>query len=575
MFVAGLAAALSVLLPAAQVADPAAPAADSTITRIVVFPKHAEVTREIAVEAAAGSNSVVFRNLVPTLNPHTLRASVSEGARITGTEIRTAYLQESLTDEIGKLDAELLALADDLAQEARAEARLNEQAAFYRGVKERLSVDVGREMGAGPESEVSVAEWQQVLGFVADGLQECDTQLGELAVRVRGKQARLTVLQKERADYSSRQPREMKEVTVDFAADVAGPARVAVHYIVDTVAWAPSYDVHLDRERGEIEIIGYGQIVQWTGEHWRDVQLSLAMSRPDFELSIPELAPLQASLDDKEMAQLAKEVAFLGTSAEDQAQKWSEGRFKRSQERETFRRNLEQLSRRPEQHLQQYGLSQQIIAGAMTRLVDRFAGVRYDIAQRQSIPCDSSAHKVVAFTARVPAHLKYVATPALGSTIMLEGEIVNTSGFPFLAGGAALFIDDSYVGAGTVLGAAKNEPLSFGFGPDDSLVVGRRLVARDVKGPEAFRQSQVITYHYEIAVENFNQRNAEVEVADQIPVSKTTDIQVKFLESSSPPELNAATGTLRWSLQIGPATKSTITYAFSVECPVGRDVHWQ
>src|SRR5262245_2579423 len=95
---------------------------ESTITRVVVFPKHAEVTRTITVDATAGDNTVVFNGLVPVLNPHTLRASVSDGARITGTELRTVYLKESLTAEITRLDKDILALSDDIAAEKRADA---------------------------------------------------------------------------------------------------------------------------------------------------------------------------------------------------------------------------------------------------------------------------------------------------------------------------------------------------------------------------------------------------------------------------------------------------------------------
>jgi hypothetical protein len=96
-----------------------------------------------------------------------------------------------------------------------------------------------------------------------------------------------------------------------------------------------------------------------------------------------------------------------------------------------------------------------------------------------------------------------------------------------------------------------------------------------VKGPEAFRQSQVITYRYEISVENFNQRGAQVEVSDQIPVSTSAEIQVDFLDSTHEPQLDAQSGTLHWALEIGAGETSTIAYGFSVECPVGRDVHWQ
>ena len=545
---------------------------ESTITRVVVFPKHAEVTRAITVDAAAGDNTVVFNSLVPVLNPHTLRASVSDGARITGTEVRTVYLKESLTEEISKLDKDILALSDDIAAEKRVDARLQESAAFYASVKGRLSQDMGRELAGGG---VSVADWKQVLGFVSDGLADCDRQVGELAVRLRDKQQALETLNKQRKEYSSRQPKEMKQASVSFTSDAPGQRQVEVHYVVDTVIWQPSYDVHLDRARGEIEVTGYGQVIQWSGEHWKDVQLTLAMSRPDFELTLPELTPVQASLDDKELATLAKEVAFLSRSAEGEAQKWSESRFKRSQDRETFRRNLEQLSRRSDQILEKYGLSQGLIEDAMNRLVDRFAGVRYEIPQRETVPCDSSPHKVVAFSARMPAQLKYVAAPALGNSIMLEGTVVNSSDWPVLSGSVALFIDDSYVGISSVTGAAKNEPLTFGFGPDDSLVVSRKLLSRDVKGPEAFRQSQVITYRYEITLENFNPRAVTVEVEDQIPISKTQDIAVTFVEAAPKPQLDEQAGSLHWEIEIAPKATSRIDYTFTVECPVGRDVHWE
>jgi len=578
--------AIVLILPAARALQeaPAAPPAPtppqkplaplpqtSPITSVVVFPNHAEITRELVVEARAGENLTRFTNLVPILNPHTLRASVTEGARITGTELRTVHLEESLTEELAALETALAASQAELTAAAREEARLAESRAFLLSVKLRLSADMGRELAAG---SVSVADWKQVLDFVRDGLAECDAAQAALVERLRERTREHETLEKQLKSYSGQKPREMREVTVAFVAERAGPIRVRVHYMVDSVAWKPSYDVHLDRARSEVAITAYGQIIQWTGEHWTDAELVLAMSRPDFELTVPELLPLQASLDDKGLEQLIKEVSFLGTSASDQAAKWSEWRFRRGQDRETFRRNLEQLARRTDKSLEQFGLNRRIIEGALMRLADRFAGTRYVLGRRETILCDSSPHKVVAFSARVPCTLQYLATPALGRSVMLRGVVANATGFPVVEGGAALFVDESYVGTGQVRSAAQNESLDFGFGPDDALVVTRRLVSREVKGPEAFRQSQVITYRYEVVIENFNRRVVAVEVVDQIPVSKSQEIRVEFLSASRQPEHDTASGTLRWTLEVPAEGRLVLEYVFTVECPVGRDVHW-
>ncbi|MFT7463549.1 MAG: hypothetical protein ACI9EF_001894 [Pseudohongiellaceae bacterium] len=544
----------------------------SRITEVVVFPRHAEITRELTVSAIAGENQVLFNDLVPILNPHTLRASAPQGARITGTEIKTVYLKEPITEEIASLDRAIQGLNDGLELLAMQRARCDERALFYRSIKGRLSHDMEVGFAAGA---VAVEDWGAVLKFVDEGLLGCDGGFAANTLEVRGLKDQLQAVVEKRKDFAGRQPKEKKQVTVSFSAEHGDEVRIQIHYMVDAAIWKPSYDVHLDRAADAIEVIGYGQILQWTGELWEDVELTLAMSRPDHELAVPELMPMVASLDHEAMAKLAQEVSFLGGSAQDQANKWAASRFARRQDRETFRRNLEQLSSQSGDQLKQYGLSHALIEGALSRLVDRFAAVRYSIEQRATIPFDNSPHKVVAFRATVPVQLRYVATPALGDSVMLQGALVNTTGHPVLEGGVSLFVDESYVGAASVRGAARNEGLSFGFGPDDALVVKRKLVSRTVKGPEAFRQSQVITYRYGIVVENFNDRPVDVDVADQIPISKTDDIQVSFLNSSEEHSLQAANGSLAWTLRVEPGATREISYSFSVECPVGDDVHWQ
>lgn len=566
-----LASALAVCALLAPPQDAAA-APTSRIVDVVAFPNHAEVTREVVVDAVAGSNRVDFSPLVPILDPGSLRASVGDGGRVTGTELRTVHLTSSLSEEIAALDAELRDVGDTLAAEKSDLARVHEEAAFYAGVKQRLGVDMSREL---TEGDVSVDGWRDVLGFVRDGLADADERSAEIARRVRDVEERLAKLQAERKEFAGRSPKEMKEATVGFVAERDGPLSVRIHYMVDAVHWQPSYDVHLDREAREVTVTGYGRVMQWTGESWDDVSLTLAMSRPDAELSLPALTPMVATLDAAALKQVVADVAFLNNSERGQAEKWSAQRFGRRQERETFRRNLEQLARQSREALSRLGLSRDAIEGALDRLVDRFAGVRYEVEGGETIPYDSSAHKVVTFTSTVPVDLQFVATPALGDTVMLLGEVVNTTGYPLLEGKVSLFVDGSYVGVSELSGAAQNERLSLGFGPDDALVVRRRLVSRTTKGPEAFRQSQVISFQYEIEVENFDDRPVEVEVADQIPVSKTDEIQVSFLGSTAEVGHEQQTGVLRWPLSVESGATVEIAYGFSVECPVDRQVQWK
>jgi len=545
---------------------------NSKISSVVVYPNHAQVTREIVVKVKDGENSVKFTNLVSILNPQNLRATASDGIRITGTETKKVFLKESHTDEIKKLDAKIQSTMDSVEALSTEKDQWAEEKLFYTSIKDRVAGEIGKELS---NNKISVEDWAKTLEFIRQGVKSCDKEMASRNLAIRSLNKELDMFNRERISYAQRRTTEMKEVTVSFTSDQVRDAVVRIHYIVPAASWTPVYDVHLNKGVDEVQMIGYGDVTQWTGETWNDVSLTLAMSRPDFQLSLPELKPTVVSFDAKEMQMIAKDIYTLNSNPVSEAKNWSRSRFKGQQDLFNFQNNLEQLAYNDDSQLMQYGLNREIVKQALSRLVDRFAGVRYKVSQNETIPCDSSPHKVVVFSGNVPVSLKHVATPTLGDTVVLKGDMKNTTGYPILEGNVSLFIDNSYVGASRTDSAAQNEEISFCFGPDDALVVARELMKRDVKGPEKFRQSQVITYSYKINAENFNDHKSTVQINDQIPTSKNQDIQVKFVESNIDYTIDEQTGKLTWFVDIERGKKKEITFSFSVECPVERTLYWK
>jgi hypothetical protein len=159
------------------------------------------------------------------------------------------FLQESFSEEIGVLDARIQELTDLLAAQADARTRLDGQAAFYGAVKERLAGDVGRELA---DARLSVTDWDEVLGFVGEGLQHCDEERRAVGLAERQLGKELEQRRDERKECAGRQPREMKEIVVSFHSDDEAPRQVRIHYMVGSAAWRPSQDVRPDRDEGEI-----------------------------------------------------------------------------------------------------------------------------------------------------------------------------------------------------------------------------------------------------------------------------------------------------------------------------------
>jgi len=172
----------------------------------------------------------------------------------------------------------------------------------------------------------------------------------------------------------------------------------------------------------------------------------------------------------------------------------------------------------------------------------------------------------------LPAKLKHVAPPSAQGLVVRKAELTNATAFPLLAGSSNVFVDGSFVGSSAVPNASSQESVSLFFGPDDRLKVTRELVGRDTKGPEKFRQSTLVTYEYRIRIENVHDREADVELEDQSPLSRTDDVQVKFLGSSVEAVKADEKGILRWQLK--PAAKSPVevTFRYAVEHPLNRTV---
>ena len=97
------------------------------------------------------------------------------------------------------------------------------------------------------------------------------------------------------AQRTANPPRKM-EVRIDLAAEAATPATLRVSYSVRGARWSPIYDARLDTgahdRKPALELVRRAEIVQNTGEDWRDVELAVSTVRTAKGGSAPDLRPL-------------------------------------------------------------------------------------------------------------------------------------------------------------------------------------------------------------------------------------------------------------------------------------------
>jgi uncharacterized protein (TIGR02231 family) len=107
-------------------------------------------------------------------------------------------------------------------------------------------------------------------------------------------------------------------------------------------------------------------------------------------------------------------------------------------------------------------------------------------------------------------------------------------------------------------------------GVDDSIKVFRKPLTQVSKSKGLFKNKIQVMLGYAITAENFKKDKVELTIIDQIPVSKSEEIEVevdRMTPQPVPKKTSAETGILEWKLELAPGEKKTIEVCYQVIYP--------
>ena len=198
--------------------------------------------------------------------------------------------------------------------------------------------------------------------------------------------------------------------------------------------------------------------------------------------------------------------------------------------------------------------------------------VVYRLANRTSLPSRSDRQLIQIASLPIDAEFYRVASPALTSYVYEEARLTNRSERVLLAGPAATFLGDRFVGRGQVPSVAIGESFTVGLGIDESLRVERELPN---KRERVEGGNRVLEFDYRIAIENFGSAATRVRVYDRLPRSQGADIRVELLRSDperTETDEHAARrkeGILRWDVEVPAGAigheSAEVTYTMLIE----------
>ncbi|SEL85107.1 conserved hypothetical protein [Variovorax sp. YR750] len=513
-----------------QAATPQAPAADSRITQVKVYPGSATVDRVARV--AAGARSVTFACLPAGLDVQSLQVSADASVRIGETSVLSEQRELSARCSTSPLDGRIRELEDQKAALQAETDALGMVTGYLKGLAgggdatsgARAPMDA-RNLAAMTEAmrrtgQDSLLKQHQIQRRQA----EIDRQLNPLLAertRTQGNGGQVTA------------------VTVTLAA--GADADVKLSYQVNGPGWTPTYRALLDTTTRKVRIERQALVAQATGEDWRGVKLVLSTGQPRRETTgrLPTAWRIGIEPPPRPAAEMAYPAAPAAAMAPSP--------IMASKSMDSRERRAEPL----------FDVS----------VFDNSFATEFSVPQAIDVPSNGQRVTMALGQHEDTAKLAARTSPRVDASAFLVAELDQPAGV-WPAGPMQLYRDGAFVGNGR-WNAPSDARLTLSFGRDE-LVRVQAEPERDNQGTGGFagsRAERKVQRAY--VVENRHRTPVTVQVLEAAPVSVDEKVRVASEFSPQPAELawNKQPGLAMWQLDLAAGQTARVTADYTIGYP--------
>jgi uncharacterized protein (TIGR02231 family) len=193
---------------------------------------------------------------------------------------------------------------------------------------------------------------------------------------------------------------------------------------------------------------------------------------------------------------------------------------------------------------------------------------------RLTVPATGEAKRVFLQQDGIEPVLTVRTVPKLDTKAYLYAKLILPKGSPLLPGDVSLFRDGTFVGTGTLPVLAPGEEHELGFGADDQVRV-RHAIADEKRGETGLISSaRTDSRNFRITVKNMHEREVELVVQDQIPVSQNDDIKVELLGPAQPAlrDVDGKRGVIEFQSRLEPEEERLLEFGYRVIWPGSRSI---
>lgn len=596
----------------------------TAVEKVTLFIDGAQVTRTRQIDLPAGNSTVVFTGLSPYLDDKSMQ--VSAKGKFTVTAVNRLFNHTDSLERSTRQQALEREIAETERQQKQLKASREVIEAEYAMLK--VNCSVGNRNVATPLA--GIKELNEYYTARLQALKNKESGINEEAAKLDARERRLRA---ELAELGGRQSVPMSEVEVRIEAPAACKASFTLTYYVRNAGWFPSYDIRSGGLLEPVEISYKANIFQNTKEEWKNVELTLSSSNPNTGSIAPQLrtywldyglaAPrynvnltnntVSGIVFDSRREPLAgASVLVPGTTIG--AITDTQGRYSitvpngatslqfnylgykpRTQAISGSTMNVtmqEDMTAMDEVVVMGYGVSNEL-AGAAPGIRVRGTsapkkqmavteestvmdveqtqnqlGYEFEIKQPYTVASDGKSVTAEIGRFDLPAAYTYQSTPKIDKDAFLVAEATDWEKLNLLQGEANVYFENTFVGKSILDPNQTSDTLRFSMGRDRNIRI-ERTKENDYSSRRAIGSNQTQTTGWKFVVRNTRTEPVVLTLADQLPVSRNSAINVTAEELSGG-QLDKESGIVTWKMELKPGEQRELRLRYAVKYPKGR-----
>lgn len=538
----------------------------SEIKQVKLFLTSGEMFHEQTIKMVKGRNKLIFSGISAFADPQSIQF-VGEGK----------YRLVSVSTEMDFSAAEYfnprISLLRDSLEILKDKHQGNEdQIGAYQAEIDVLSAN--KKLG-GQNQNLTVTQIKEAADFYRTRTLEINKSLSKL----RKDQTRLNLLiesmRYQLVELNFNENQRSNQVVILLDVDDATTMKSSLKYLVSDCGWAANYDLSTTDLNQQINLKYKAQVYNNTGSDWNNVNLILSTGDPKLSASHPEMSPWY--LNYYEASKLSSKKSYYAPQVVQQdyrseAQNNINMANQRVYDNYILDKDVQQSNgevkfelKNPQQFTNTTVEMRQIEISELT--------AEFIIPDKFSCPSDSKPYMVNVKEMNIDATFSHITIPKLDNAAFLMAHIVGWQDLELIPGPTNVYFGGEYVGMSQIDTRNLSDTLSLSFGRDNKVQVFRKL-KKEMSSKKVIGGSKKESYLYEIVVKNNRNIPIKIDIYDQVPISKSSDITVT-IDNISAAKNNIETGEVIWEYTLQPNELKSVEIGYTVKYPKDANITLQ